>query len=482
MKPLRTAALLVCLAHAAASAHAQTGNYPARHAILPLPPVDPATSQLVPAGYSYRYYDAPADATDAATMPTLAEPAPKPRPPEKFQSSFTTGSQAHDDASPSHASSDSTQPANQPESASPWSDYEHKLRSTGWEDCDTCETGDSYGGDCYGDACCLDDCGCGPGFFASVGGLVMTRARANAVITTVQNGDPTNALMNTQDAGAGWTGGGEVSFGYAFGGTNWAGPYGACGVCGNPGLVFTWWGTGEMTGFSSVTDTTGVAGTALNSEFNVAGVTIGGDPASNFFEGASRQRLWRTDNINSFEGNLLQGAIADTGRLQIIGLAGFRYFRFTEVLTFGSTNFAGTDEAFLSYRAFNNLYGGQVGGILNYSLTPRCSLYITPKAGVYGNQMVVRRLIYRDDGISNPTISAYKSDVSFLGQIDTGINYMIRPNVFAYIGYRIVGVSNVALGDNQFGPALGDDVSATEVKQSGSLILHGATFGLSFLH
>ena len=48
------------------------------------------------------------------------------------------------------------------------------------------------------------------------------------------------------------------------------------------------------------------------------------------------------------------------------------------------------------------------------------------------------------------------------------------------MGYRVLGVTNVALGDNQFLPFLADAGGFADVKDNGSLILHGATAGLQF--
>jgi hypothetical protein len=465
MKSLCTAALalLLSLGWSGSAADAQSGTNQSRPSLLRLPPVKQASSYLVPAAYTSYYDPATSGTPQAPTRPQAAQEQPTPASTESFNSAFTTKTRAFDEA-PADEGAD----ANAQASGAPWSGCEDSLNNTCWGDC---EAGDMPG---Y--------CGCGGGFFGSIGGVVMTRNRANAFLTTYQNTAPPEPVMFTQSAGAGWTGGGEVTLGYAFGGSNHCGPYGACGACGGPGIAFTWWGTGEMTGFAQANDTTGVQATSLNSTFDLTGVTINGNPWSDYFMEAESQRIWRTDNTNSVEANLLSGSIFDTDRVQLIGLAGFRYFRFSEVLTYGSLAFGGTwggnngdDEGYLSFRSINNLYGGQMGAIFTCMMTQKITGYIAPKAGVYGNQMVVRTRIYSGNGTVSEDFTDYKSDFSFLGQIDAGLTYMITPNSYAYLGYRVVGVSNVALGDEQFMPGV-------SIKQSGSLILHGATFGLAWLY
>ena len=64
-----------------------------------------------------------------------------------------------------------------------------------------------------GDPSLWDDCGCqtakNGGWFTYFGALAMTRNRANPYWTTYQTNNKPNQLMNTQNAGAGWAGGGH---------------------------------------------------------------------------------------------------------------------------------------------------------------------------------------------------------------------------------------------------------------------------------
>jgi hypothetical protein len=82
-----------------------------------------------------------------------------------------------------------------------------------------------------------------------------------------------------------------------------------------------------------------------------------------------------------------------------------------------------------------------------------------------------RALLARGDGAVGFDLDAGKSDFSLMGEVDTGFSWFFGPRFMTYMGYRVLGVTNVALTDNQFIQGIGD------VKQSGSLILHGVMVG-----
>lgn len=356
-------------------------------------------------------------------------------------------------------------PESRTSSFSAWAGNEQALEETGWsEGCDSC-----------------DGCGapCDYGWFASAGAVVLTRTRGPADVLSYVSGSGGTPALTTQAANAGWTGGGEVTLGYAFEGlANNCGPWGACSASSGAAIAFTWWGTGEMNGFGNVSDFSG--GTTFDTAWDFPTLTVNGNPFSFYFEDAAAQRISRSDIVNSAEINLLTGTLISSERFQVTALAGFRYFRVWEDLAFssltnGATNWDNPDDyATERFRCLNNLYGAQLGSVVNFNFSPEWSLFFVPKAGVYCNQMTVNSRIY-SNGDTGFGFTDEKSDVAFLGQIDTGLNWHFRSNAYGYLGYRIVGVSNVALGDAQFAPSIGD------VKQGSSLILHGAFLGLGWL-
>lgn len=317
----------------------------------------------------------------------------------------------------------------------------------------------------WGTATC-GDC-CESKWYAVAMGLVMTRNRAPAIPTTVTVDDPFNLLMNTQSAAAGWTGGGQVTVGYAWNGS------------GGPSLATTYWGLAPMNGYASVSDTTGNPATALSSTLIFNNVTINGNPSDFYFDTAQQQALWRKDQVDNVEINVLTGTYSFTG-VQVAGLAGFRYFRFAEDLTFGSSAFGHdlddpANSAYYQISTSNNLFGAQLGAAINLIMTQRLTMFAVPKVGLFGNQMNKAESLY--SGLTPDVPAAFdtehKSDFSVLGELDAGLSWAFYDNWTLTGGYRVVSVSNLALADNQFG-------SYGLFRQNGSLILQGIFFGLGW--
>jgi hypothetical protein len=340
-----------------------------------------------------------------------------------------------------------------------------------------------------GEECCETGCG---GWFGTAGALVMGRNRANGYWTTYETNNNVNQLMNTQNAVDDWTGGWQFTGGYMFGGGGAAAagscggvPFMGCGYGSGPGIGVTYWGLGQMNGFSEVNSATNELSTPMNLQTQTGDVEINGVPTGFYFDNAASHRIYRNDRVNNFEVNGLLGAW-NYGRLTVLPFVGFRYFRFDERLIFqgltgGGDWGNGDDWAALQNRMVNNLYGAQIGTYANYMLLDRFGWFVGPKVGLYANQMNGRTLLYDGNGNVAYDIAGHKSDFSMMAELDTGFTYFWRPNVFTYIGYRVVGISNIALSDNQFLPYLADEKGFQQINQNGSLILHGVMLGGGFV-
>ncbi len=265
-------------------------------------------------------------------------------------------------------------------------------------------------------------------------------------------------------------------------------PCGGCGGGWGPGIAFTYWGLGQMNGFAQLNSSTNELSTPIDLNTQFGSIDVGGVPVADYFDNSASHRIIRNDRVNNFEANLLLGAWT-RGRLTLVPFIGFRYFRFDERLTFAGLTADGDwsnpdDWAAHHNRMTNNLYGFQIGGFANYMIVNRVGFFVGPKVGLFGNQMNGRTLLYNGNGVlaldenGNPyDIAAHKTDFSMIGEIDAGFTYFFRRNVFGYIGYRVVGVANIALSDNQFLTYEADVQGFREVKQNGSLILSGVMLG-----
>lgn len=327
---------------------------------------------------------------------------------------------------------------------------------------------------------CAGGCGCGRqflgygcaprcGWFGSLGGVAMTRDRGNQWWTTYETVNPPNQLMHSEQAAAGWRAGGEFSLGRYF-------------CCGQKALTFNYWATDAFAATASYRD----VNNGISTPIDLFNVTLGGNPAASIFDNAREHRIYRHNELHNLELNLWRYSLLGANpNLQMNLFTGARFFRFDETLRFSSVaggfdfgTTGGVREGYLNIRDVNNLVGWQIGTRLNYFLTPRLAAYATPTFGLFGNQINQRVHLYRGDGQEGFDLHAQKIDCALMGAIDLGLTWNFAGNWSAYGGYRAVGFSGVALGDQQIPPFLIDAAAIQDIDSNGSLIVHGAMFGV----
>jgi hypothetical protein len=351
--------------------------------------------------------------------------------------------------------------------------------------------GGSADGSCFG-----DDCGgsllgpwCGPGcgnWFGSVGGMVLTRDNPNGFWTTFETGNNANQIMNTEDANADWSGGWLVSFGKWFGGC-----CDPCGECCGPrcGVQAVYFSTSPFTGASSV-----FAADPANGEWVSSTIDMNdqngpilfpdGNEVDDYFDNSLSQTIQRRDYIQSVEINLLSQYWQPNARCQVTWLGGVRWFRFDESLLYsavaGASTPTGSNEAFMDFDCTNDLVGFQLGARCDWYVTQRFSLFVTPKFGIYGNHIQTQNRVYNGDASYLYNLSQDTTGVSFLGEIDLGTSYQFSKHCRAFIGYKAIAVTGVALSDNQIPHYLAAEDELSQINTNGSLIVHGGFAGLEF--
>ncbi len=77
-------------------------------------------------------------------------------------------------------------------------------------------------------------------------------------------------------------------------------------------------------------------------------------------------------------------------------------------------------------------------------------------------------------------LHASQTVCSLLGELDSGAYWWLGPNAQLFFGWRVIGVSNVALADNQFPQYVADTKGWETVKPNGDLILTGGFGGVAF--
>ena len=336
-----------------------------------------------------------------------------------------------------------------------------------------------------------DDCAselpnCCPRWFGSAAGLIMGRDNSDRFWTSYLQPTNENQIMNSKDAELDWGGGVDLRLGKCIG-CNGAWEIGYFGV----------WG---MNGESAVRNSGDLIGTPLDVTNGTP--TIDGVDAADYFDNARAHRIMRESEFHSVELNLIGnhracGVGMGCGNpLNVSWLGGFRYFRFDDEFSFGSLQGdvaagvvdpardwdtdGGIYAAYINTDVENNLYGFQLGARIDYQPSLKCSMFLAPKIGLYGNHIETDASLTRGDGYTEWSVSEDKNDFSFLCQIDAGLNYHFSDRWSAFGGYRAVAITGVALSDDQVPQYLVDLPGFQEVNSDGSVILHGAFAGLEY--
>lgn len=353
---------------------------------------------------------------------------------------------------------------------------------TGWNGCEDCGCADNY---------------C-PRWSVWANGLWMGRNMPNRFWTTYEAGNNPNQLLYFP--GADWGGGFEIGGAYWFGCPTGCGngcggnPY--CNCCYQNGLEVVYWGIWGLDGQSGIYDSDDILSTPMNvglvdfnNDFNLL--------ASDFFDNARSHRLTRRDEIHNVEINFLTiPCCTNCENLKLMWIAGVRYFRFTDALSFGTLSGdapAGAqfgddpaNEAYLNAAVQNNLVGFQIGTRADYCIHNRWTIFATPKIGIYGNHVTGQNSLYTGDGLPGTfqdggnalDFDNSANCFSMLGSIDVGFTYAFNTNWVFTAGYRVVAASQVALADYQYPFYLADEAQWQTINTNGDLILHGGFAGL----
>ena len=344
-------------------------------------------------------------------------------------------------------------------------------------------------GSCGMESTCSLPVGCEPCcaslWYARAAWLIMGRDQPNTLWTTYEDGNNANQIpteIHTQ-----WGNGGQITVGRQF-------------CCGCWALEGTYWGLGPIEGDVSITHLNGVS-TPLDFTDVVYANPIAGLPVD-LFDGADEHRVWRRDEVHNFELNLVRngacGCCVDPccGGFAVDWLVGVRYFRFKEDWAFRSLRQGGAwanpaEVGNLEDDITNNLIGFQFGANLNYQCHKDWRLFARPKLGIYNNHIENTFRAYRGDGelfAPDPAsgvpgtypVHSTVNGISFLAEVDLGIEWQFAPRWSAMVGYRVLAATGIGLADNQIPPYVVDIPEIAAIDRNGQLVLHGAFAGLEY--
>ena len=316
-----------------------------------------------------------------------------------------------------------------------------------------------------------------PRWFAGASGLVMTRTLPAGTATMQPAG---GVQLTTSNAAATWPGGLDLHVG------RWFGPRQQNAV------EFIYWGVYGIG--SSATATASPA--TIDAIPQADGVRVGSTPASAYLTNAAAQTISRSDLVNDVEINWLyslwerpeflsQDPAAPSRRINLMWLAGFRFFELQDVLT--QTSFPGggaPGTLDLGVATNNNLYGAQVGAKFDWRLLPQIRFSSVPKFMIAGNSITNTTTLATGSGTQATFVSGAPVNVhstlgvfSWLGSVDTGLAWDVTDRWTLSMGYRVVGVGNIAQADGQWPSVITGPASVSGIDAASSTIIHGGFAG-----
>lgn len=271
---------------------------------------------------------------------------------------------------------------------------------------------------------------CWPRWFASASGLVMTRSLPDGANSI----GPGGLAVSTRSASASWPGGVDLRLGRWFGDRQ------------EHAVELIYWGVYNI-GSSAQQQT-----------------------------GATNGVLSRSDTINNIEINWLYAPQTrpefhqGNQRVNWMWLAGFRFFQLEDELILDVPS-----SLELQTTTNNNLFGGQFGGRFDWEIAPKMRFVIVPKFLLAGNASSTRAI---ESGAISADVRSVLGVFSWLGSVDTSLAWDITERWSLWLGYRVVGVGNIAQADGQWPSNLPSPAASLEGIETGSQsIVHGAFAG-----
>jgi hypothetical protein len=319
----------------------------------------------------------------------------------------------------------------------------------------------------------IDDLPTWPRWFFGAGGLVMTRTLPSGAATM----RPLGAVqLTTADAGATWPGGVDLHLG------RWFGPEQ------HHAVEAIYWG---VYGIGSAAAVSADPAAIIAIPEVAPGIDVGAESAEAFLVNAAAQRISRSDIVNDIEINWVYSLwerpefLPRQRTVTLMWLAGFRFFQVNDVLalttTAGSPELGALD---LDVATNNNIYGGQVGAKFDWRFHPRLRFNAVPKFMLGGNDISNMTTLASAAGTAatfpggDPVaVRSTLGVLSWLGSVDTGLAWDVNDRWTLSLGYRVVGVGNIAQADGQWPTLITTADSLSGIDAGSSTIIHGAVAG-----
>lgn len=312
-----------------------------------------------------------------------------------------------------------------------------------------------------------------PRWFAGASGLVMSRTLPAGSATMQPVG---GVQLDTSDTGANWPGGVDVHLGRWF------------GVRQQHAVELIYWGIYQLGGASSIRSASG----SIQAIPQAPGVSVAGQPATALLTNLEGQTINRSDIINDVEVNWLYSLwerpefMPRERSVNLMWLVGFRFFEVSDELSLQNLGNTPPSESLnFDVATNNNLFGAQVGAKCDWRFLPRLRLNIVPKFMIAGNAITNTSAFAQENG----SLGTFTDDgdaarvhstlgvFSWLGSVDTGLAWDVTDHWSLCLGYRVVGVGNIAQADDQWPNTVSSSAALSGIAAGSSTIVHGGFAG-----
>ena len=245
---------------------------------------------------------------------------------------------------------------------------------------------------------------------------------------------------------------------------------------------------------SAATDVLG--GTPTTAINGLSQISDGDVALSETFNTSDFHSLTRDYSFNNVELNLLRNGkgYAPLGRnLSVEWLYGFRYMQFNESLEYaGVSSSNAIVRSALNSSVENSLFGFQTGGRGEWHLYKRFSFAFGGKLGLFNNRArtgLVATNQSADLTFSRPLIATgpnagaefefgdTKDDLSLMGELDLGIIYQWKQRSRFRLGYRVLGVSDIADSQRNIPADFTNTTVLGSADTDGDLVFRGGYVG-----
>jgi hypothetical protein len=171
--------------------------------------------------------------------------------------------------------------------------------------------------------------------------------------------------------------------------------------------------------------------------------------------------------------------------ISLMWLVGFRFFQLQDVLTLTSVPGGGAPGVLdLNVATNNNLYGAQIGAKFDWRFLPRIRFSTVPKIMIAGNSITNTTTLASGAGTpaffaggAPVNVHASQGVFSWLGSVDAGVAWDVTDRWTLSMGYRVVGVGDIAQADGQWPAAIVGPGSLSGIDAGSSSIIQGGFAG-----